>query len=239
MSLLTVADHEGLERDGFVVFDRLFTADELAVVDAELTGFFNARNEALKREGDSGISRAGEIIFDSHLAERSEVLRDFVTGPKMASLGSEILGPDVDLYWNQIVYKSPETAKQFPWHQDDAYTAVDPSPYLTLWIAISDATPENGCISVLPGTHKKGLIPHEQTPEGWAGHRLDDPDQGRLVPVAAGSVIAFWSLTLHKSGPNQSGGVRKAYVVQFCKAGTVRADDRTPVEVQIPICRGA
>ncbi|MCG9895155.1 MAG: phytanoyl-CoA dioxygenase family protein [Fimbriimonadaceae bacterium] len=228
---------EEMNRDGFVVLDRHFSAEELAEVDRELTRFFDERTEALKREGDSGISRAGEIVFDSHLAERSDILRGFVTSPKMVALTTALLGPDVDLYWNQIVYKSPETEKQFPWHQDDAYTPVDPSPYLTLWIAVNDATLENGCISVLPGSHTRGLIPHSQTPEGWAGHSLDDPDQGRPVPVAAGSVIAFWSLTLHKSGPNRSEGVRKAYVVQFCKAGTVRAEDRVPVDIQIPVSR--
>ena len=132
----------------------------------------------------------------------------------------------MDLYWNQSVFKQPEGTKQFPWHQDDGYTAVTPSPYLTLWLALNDATPENGCISVLPGSQKRGLVPHHLTELGYVCHDADDPDQGVLVPVKAGSMAVFQSLTMHKSGANGSPSTRKAYVIQFSAAGLRMVGDR-------------
>ena len=70
--------------------------------------------------------------------------------------------------------------KEFPWHQDDGYTPVAPSPYLTLWLALNDATEDNGCIWVLPGSHKCGLVEHKPSPIGLICHASDDPDQGEV-----------------------------------------------------------
>jgi ectoine hydroxylase-related dioxygenase (phytanoyl-CoA dioxygenase family) len=136
------------------------------------------------------------------------------------------------------VFKQPEGTKIFPWHQDDGYTPVTPSPYLTLWLALNDATPENGCISVLPGAYKRGLLPHKQTDIGLVCHDAHDPDQGVLVPVKAGSIAAFWSLTPHKSGANVSSGPRKAYVIQYSHAGLKNARTGEVLTGKIPLARG-
>jgi ectoine hydroxylase-related dioxygenase (phytanoyl-CoA dioxygenase family) len=148
-----------------------------------------------------------------------------------------MLGPDIDLYWNQSVFKQPEGTKDFPWHQDDGYTPVEPSPYLTLWLALNDATPENGCISVLPGSHKRGLVPHEPSPVGLVCYSNDAPDQGVRVPVKAGSMAVFSSLTFHKSGPNTSNGPRKAYVIQYSKSPLRRANSGELVHNEIAVAR--
>jgi len=216
-----VTDRNRAEMDelGFTVFERLFTEAEMA----DLTSVFEVHEERrqaqLRAEGDSGISRADEITFNDHLAESDPAVREFCLRPEIVEICRAFLGPNVDLYWNQTVFKQPEGDKIFPWHQDDAYTEVDPAPYLTLWLAISDATEENGCISVLPGSHKGGLKPHEWTSIGLTGYPADAEDQGVSVPVPAGSLIAFWSMSLHKSGANRSKGIRRAFVIQYCHAG--------------------
>jgi ectoine hydroxylase-related dioxygenase (phytanoyl-CoA dioxygenase family) len=115
---------------------------------------------------------------------------------------------------------------------------VEPSPYLTLWLALNDATPENGCISVLPGSHKRGLVPHESSPIGLECYSNDDPDQGVRVPVKAGSMAVFSSLTFHKSGPNTSQGPRKAYVIQYSKSPLRLAATGEVIPNKIPIARG-
>jgi len=233
---ITADHHAAMERDGFVVFEDVFSPEEMRELEAMVATFQEEHEARLRAEGASGISRPGEISFTDHIAEQDAGIRAFCERPEFVEMCREFLGPDVDLYWNQTVYKQPEAKREFPWHQDDGYTAVDPSPYLTLWLAISDATEENGCISVLPGSHKRGLVPHWGSEIGWVCHSADDPDQGILVPVKAGSVIAFWSLTMHKSGPNVSKGTRKAYVIQYAKKG-IRPVDGEPFVGLIPIVR--
>lgn len=230
--------HGAMERDGFCVIEDVFTEPEMDALAAAIEAHQRRHAEAIRAQGGTqGISRAEEITFTSHLAENDAMIRAFVTRPEFVAITTALLGPDVDLYWNQSVFKQPEGEREFPWHQDDGYTPVEPSPYLTLWLALNDATPENGCISALPGAYKKGLLPHENSPIGLVCHASDDPDQGVLVPVRAGSIAAFWSLTPHKSGANRSSGTRKAYVIQYSRAGLKNARTGEAIPNLIPVAR--
>jgi ectoine hydroxylase-related dioxygenase (phytanoyl-CoA dioxygenase family) len=237
MSLVGSEQINQINEDGYFVLENVFSIAEMEAVAASIEEYEKRANEQLKADGDSGISRANEITFNSHLAENDPAIREFVTRPEWVEITTKLLGPDVDLYWNQSVFKYPEGERVFPWHQDDAYTPVTPAPYLTCWLALNDATLENGCISVLPGSHKDGLRPHEATNLGLVGYSNEAEDQGVLVPVKSGSVAIFWSLTLHKSGPNRSNGMRKAYVIQYAANPLFRADDMMPITCEIPVAR--
>ena len=71
---------------------------------------------------------------------------------------ADLIGPDVRLYWDQAVYKKPGTESPFPWHQDNGYAFVEPQQYLTCWVALTDATEDNGCPWVVPGLHRRGAL---------------------------------------------------------------------------------
>ena len=117
-----------------------------------------------------------------------------------AGLARDLVGPDVRLYWDQSVYKQPNSAEPVLWHQDNGYTYVEPQAYLTCWVAITDATPENGCIAVMPGVHRDGTLAHRSTPVGeecWG-----DWSRAVEVPVRAGSIVVFTSLTPHATKRN-------------------------------------
>lgn len=235
---ITEEQKQLLDTQGYFLLENVFTLAEMNELAVWIEDHQRRHEEAIKAVGGTqGISRAEEITFTSHLAENDDNIRAFVTRPEFVAITTPILGPDVDLYWNQSVFKMPEGEQQFPWHQDDGYTAVTPSPYLTLWLAINDATPENGCISVIPGSHRRGLIPHLKTPIGLSCHALDDPDQGVQVPVKAGSLAVFYSLTMHKSGINRSNEPRKAYVIQYSVAGLRDAHTGEILTGKIPLAR--
>jgi ectoine hydroxylase-related dioxygenase (phytanoyl-CoA dioxygenase family) len=105
------------------------------------------------------------------------------------------------------------------WHQDNGYTYVEPQAYLTCWIAITDATLANGCIALVPGVHRFGTLRHRTTPDGeecWG-----DWDAAVDVPVRAGSIVVFSSLTPHATRRNTTDAVRKAYIVQYAPDGAV------------------
>jgi ectoine hydroxylase-related dioxygenase (phytanoyl-CoA dioxygenase family) len=223
---------------GYFVLEDVFTKDEMEDLTRTIEAY-HRRHEASLRErgGTEGISRTDEILFTSHLAEQDDALRKFVTRPEFVAIATELLGPNVDLYWNQSVFKGPEGEKEFPWHQDDGYTPVEPSPYLTLWLALNDATTENGCISVIPKSHKQGRVPHRPSPIGLICHELDDPNQGIMVPVKAGSMAVFQSLMFHKSGVNRSKGTRKAYIIQYSHSGLRSALTGELVNNRIPLAR--
>jgi phytanoyl-CoA hydroxylase len=236
---LTESQHADLEEVGFTILPGVFSPAEMDALALRIEALQEKHLADLKEKGGTeGISRADEITFTCHLAQQDPEIMAFCQRPEFIAITTQLLGPDTDLYWNQSVFKMPEGKKEFPWHQDDGYTPVEPSPYLTLWLALNDATVENGCVWVLPGSYKRGLVKHASTPEGWSCHSLDDPNQGIPVPVKAGSIVAFWSLTMHKSSANVSGGPRKAYIIQYSKAGLISLPGREPVPHLLPIARG-
>src|SRR5205807_6933505 len=106
------------------------------------------------------ISEAGAITFTTHIVARSPAARSFAANPVIVGLCADLVGPDVNLYWDQAVYKKPEKPRRFPWHQDNGYTYVEPQQYLTCWVALTDATVDNGCPWVVPGAHRRGTLRH-------------------------------------------------------------------------------
>ena len=91
---------------------------------------------------------------------------------------------------------------------------------MTCWVALNDATEENGCPWFIPGLFRRGPLQHEFDADngGWtiSGLRSDD---AVCLPVKAGSVAIFWSLTPHMTGANQTNAVRKAYICQYVPDG--------------------
>ncbi len=235
---ITDAQRQQLDENGYFILENVFTQPEMDALAAQIEAHQQRHEQQLASAGGTqGISRAKEISFTDHLAERDNDIRAFATRPEFVAIATQLLGPDIDLYWNQSVFKGPEGEKEFPWHQDDGYTPVSPSPYLTLWLALNDATTDNGCIWVLPGSHKNGLAAHTPSAIGLVCHSADDPDQGVAVPVKAGSLAVFYSLTMHKSGVNRSSGSRKAYILQYSHANLKNLKTGEILADLIPLAR--
>ncbi len=213
---------------GFTVFKDVFSSAEIQNLDKALLTFL----AATKRD-----DREREVDFGQKAAERSDAIREFATQPFFQDLSTAFLGPDTDLYFNQMIYKNPGGSKAFSWHQDDAYGPVEPSPYLTTWIAISDVNEENGCLSFLPGSYQRGLVDHWESDFGLACHRNDDPDQGVPLPAKSGSIVAFWSTTIHMSFPNTTDQVRKAFSLQFCPVGMRHKASGMTIRSRIQVAR--
>jgi phytanoyl-CoA hydroxylase len=216
---VTPAQARAYDELGFFVLEDAFDAgtvralqDEIDPVEARVTQFLRTRPD-----GRLFIADADAITFSVHLVLQSPRLRAFCGGPVFQDLAHDLVGPDVRLYWDQGVYKKPEKPQRFPWHQDNGYTYVEPQQYLTCWVALTDATVENGCPWVVPGLHRQGTLRHWMTDLGW--ECLREPAGAVPVPVRAGSIVVFSSLTPHTTGPNVTGSVRKAYIVQFAPDG--------------------
>ena len=160
------------------------------------------------------IAESGAILFGIHPCLRSEMVKQFISRQPFADICHDLIGPDVRLYWDQLVYKQTEKPRRFPWHQDNGYGFVEPQQYLTCWIPLVDVHVGNGCPWIVPKVHQRGTLSHEYVdPLGYECFN-DHPD---AIPVEAeaGSIVIFSSLTPHKTGPNVSEEIRKAYIVQY------------------------
>ena len=207
------------DEHGFCVLEDALDPALLGAVTAEIDPWEAKVESVLAALPDKRIfiARAGEITFTTHLVLRSETLRAFCASALFQDLGHDLIGPDVRLYWDQAVYKKPGAQDEFPWHQDNGYTFIEPQDYLTVWIALTDATLDNGCPWIVPGLHRLGTLRHWMTPLGW--RCLEDAPDAVPCEVRAGSAVVFSSLTPHATGPNRTGAVRKSYIVQFAPDG--------------------
>ncbi len=218
---LTAAELRAYDDNGFVVVRHAFHADEVANVTAAIDPL-EAQTEAFLRRRDNGvlgIARAGEITFRPHLVTVSAELRAFSRHRVLLDLCYDLIGANVRLYWDQSVYKKQDASVEFPWHQDNGYTYIEPQQYLTCWIALTDATIDNGCPWLVPGLHRLGTLKHRWTRLGF--QCLEDVEGAQPVELEAGSIAVFSSLTPHRTGPNTTAGVRKAYILQYAPDGAI------------------
>ena len=213
---------KSFDENGYAIVEDAFTSEEIEKVLEKIDPFEFNVTEALKGldGGKFFISRAEEITFTTHLVTQSEELKEFSKHEVFTGICKDLVGDNVRLYWDQAVYKKPGTKDEFPWHQDNGYTFIEPQAYLTCWVALTDTDETNGCPCVMPGLHKKGTLHHETTDIGYE-IPLDSSDSVTL-PLKAGSIAVFSSLTPHRTGPNLNENIRKAYILQYAPEGSKR-----------------
>ena len=218
---ISAAQAREYDEAGCFVFEHAFSPVELHAIDEAIEPGETLVREFLSGRPDGRFSVAGidTQTVAPHLVLNSELLRGVCAQPPLAGIARDLLGPEVHLYWEQAVYKQPHSAEPVLWHQDNGYTFVEPQAYLTCWIAITDATLDNGCVTVVPGAHRAGTLAHRSTPIGF--ECWGDAGVARAVPVRAGSIVVFTSLTPHFTAANTTDEVRKAYIVQYAPEGAV------------------
>ncbi|MYF99228.1 phytanoyl-CoA dioxygenase family protein [Candidatus Poribacteria bacterium] len=154
---------------------------------------------------------------------RGEATFNFLRNPKILDLaesfvGSEILCNPIQHIRAVLPIKESERLPT-PWHQDAGVCWPETDPYfmLTIWIPIVDATLENGCLQVLPGSHKFGLLPHVWNQAGLAVPPENQPPDltPKELPIRAGGVILFHNYTLHSAKPNESDTVRWSFDLRY------------------------
>lgn len=222
---LTTAQVDQFHDEGWLIVENLIDDTTVDAVTAELDQL-EAEIDALLAglpEERMFIAESGAITFVPHAVTKGDAARHVSRHPAIADLCHDLLGPDVRLYWDQLVYKKPEKPREFPWHQDNGYTFVEPQQYLTVWLSLTDAPVEAGCPWVVPGLHKDGTLAHEYIDP--LGYRcLEDHPDAIPAPVGRGGAVIFSSLTPHMTGPNTTDGVRKTYILQYAPDGAERLD---------------
>jgi ectoine hydroxylase-related dioxygenase (phytanoyl-CoA dioxygenase family) len=230
--LLTAEQVRQFDEQGFVLVPDVIEADVIAEV-REAIDQLEVFSPTFGRDIDGTrmeVATRDEITFTIFLAARCEPARRFARHPALAGICHDLVGPDVRLYWDQAVYKKPEPTREFPWHQDNGYTFVEPQQYLTCWVPLVDATVDNGCPWILPGLHRGGTLVHEATPVGF--QCLSDGTGAVPVEAPAGSVVVFSSLTPHRTGPNRTDAVRKSYILQYAPDGAEAIDTTTGTRIR-------
>lgn len=141
--------------------------------------------------------------------------------PKLVGLCERLIGHRVKLAQDMALLKPPMIGREKPWHQDNAYFNFAPlDGVIGTWTALDQATVENGCMHLIPGSHLKGPQPHYHDRDCQLPDEAIDVSQDVVVPLKPGGVLFFHGLIFHGTPPNQSSAKRRAlqfhYVSEEC-----------------------
>lgn len=234
---------EQYRREGFTVFEGAVGGSELALAREICTRAVAWREEGLRRRGvtEDGINLLGRRYFVPDYREQDPRLEQILFSDTMAAICTALIGSTAYLHNEQFVVKLRDERSSFAWHQDSGYSVYDGGaarhdPYLTCWLALDDMSEENGTIWLLPYSRAgtRDLLEHWWSDEASAmiGYQGDDP--GDPVVVPAGTIVAFSSVTLHRSGSNTTNRPRRSYFMAYTPALFPHAD-RSKGEVYSPV----
>ena len=192
---------------GYTVFRNCFSKSEAAALLEEVE-----RCAALD-DFESSLSAKG-IRYSGAVFLRSEICRSMLTDRRIIDLITPIAGGDLWVCMDQAVTKYPG-AGVFRWHQDNGYNRLR-REHFQLWIALTPTRKKNGALTLAPGSHKRGLLPHTYA---GVGQMEVAADIGETVTIDAdaGDVILFSSMMLHCTGPNEADTQRVAYVAEYMR----------------------
>lgn len=143
----------------------------------------------------------------------SEPFVDVMRHPRILDMLHAVMGPTIELYRDVVMMKPARVGRQKPWHQDSSYWPWEPMDLISAMTALDDATPENGCLQIIPRTHTTQVQHFGQELQV----EIDDAMQARTyyVPLKRGDTLLFHSLLLHASEPNDSDDDRRVCIFSY------------------------
>ena len=244
---LTSEERTSWEENGYFIRYDVFTEKENGILrriaDDIVDGkrpfpTANIDQNALVRDGKveaSGIQAMHKIHHVScYISEFLARVRDSrLTDPIV-----DLLGPNLLSQGNLYIWKAPKIGLGFPWHQDKWYFNWQYKTEMTVgtWTAIDAADKENGCLYVIPGSHKYGILAHEDL-EGSQQNEFkiarEAPDEdGVAVELPPGAVVWFNNQLLHKSMDNHSARFRRCNVVHYISGNAERIPKKNIQQVR-------
>ncbi len=132
-----------------------------------------------------------------------------VSDPRLLDIAQLFIGPDIALFASHYISKPPRSGKPVLWHQDGSYWPLEPMSVVSLWLAVDNSDEHNGCMKVIPGSHRDELsaLRENTTTESVLGSEADrEVDEGTAVSLvlAAGDVEVHHLNTMHSSDANRS-----------------------------------
>jgi len=218
MMVISFEQQEQFQKQGYCILPDMFTKREVVAMCAELDRF---KREGLLRnvttEGDGKTHSLDKINLQiCPITPKSTFYRSLQFHPKVIVAVGNLIGNPFVFYLDQIFLKPPKQGQGTSWHQDNAYFKVsDPAKGVGMWVALHDATIENGTLHIVPGSHTES-IPHERDPNS-DHHIRCFVDESKAIPIElpAGGAVFFNFGIAHSTKANQTNKERAGLALHF------------------------
>ena len=235
------------QREGYLVLPDVVTEPELLPLESTFQRFIEGRVSGMGRDFCDMSGPYGRAFEDFNLvnAVLPRVYDPSLVGNvferRAAAIARQLIGNDITLDYDQFLAKRPQrTRAVFAWHQDLGYWPTDTpdTRTVTCSLALDDASPENGCLQVVPGSHREAEL-RSHRPSAWSSSpelrqeahtltvELRPADAIVSLPVRRGSITVHNERIVHGSSGNTTDGWRRTYVVAFRSQRTVEYERST------------
>jgi phytanoyl-CoA hydroxylase len=231
----TDAELSQYQTQGYLAMDGLLTPEEVEQAKEALADIAYRRvwNEKVGIQEEPYYRAGGcdERIDDPELRIRKvwmfcqadDRLAALAATPRLRSLLDQLIGADSRLIQDMALLKPPFHGAEKPWHQDTAYFDYTPlGGVIGVWIALDEATVENGCMQVIPGSHLDGPAKHYHMRDCQLEDGRVRVDRAVVVPLKPGGALFFSGLIHHGTPPNVSGDRRRALQFHYAAANCTR-----------------
>ncbi|MFD0716883.1 phytanoyl-CoA dioxygenase family protein [Paenibacillus sp. GCM10027626] len=217
---LTVSLNEQYERDGYVKLPKVLD-DNLVKEAKEHLDWLMRKHPELRPEQ-----------LHTGLVKNDPFWLRLVSDDRLLDIAEQFIGPDIALFASHYICKPPFEGKPVLWHQDGAFWPLEPMKVVTLWLAVDDSTTENGCLRVIPGTHKMDLQGMNKRDDiaNVLEYEVDPAyvDESKAVDVVlqAGGVSIHHPNIIHGSKANYSPNRRCGLTIRYIPTTTkIKSDE--------------
>lgn len=223
-ALASEAVHQ-YEKDGYLSPIPILTADEVA--------FCRAEEERLQR----AVAASSTPRLSAHLHLHFRWAYDLVTDPRILDVIEAIIGPNILVHSSTMFGKRPGDEQYVSWHQDGYYINLNTPAFVSAWVALSDSDVENGCLRVIPGSHRQGRLPHGETSKSEKNMLLTgqevavaiDEESAVDLVLRPGEASLHHVDLLHGSNANRSGRPRIGFAIRYVAPHVKQALKHHPV----------
>lgn len=208
--------------NGYVHVSGLLTPEEAAALRAETHALMERLSALRSIDATWGSAKdiaggaATQLLHCHDVQFQSAAFARLIVDERVTAVAADIIGgAGVQLHHTKAFVKPPEKGSPFPMHQDAPFFPHERHSMIAVILHFDDAPLEKGCVRVVPGSHKLGLLPHDPA-GGW---HLDPSEypvaDATPVPAKAGDALFFSYLTIHGSGINESDEARTTLLIQM------------------------
>ena len=217
------------DTQGYLVLDELLTEQGLQEMVEQCMAAWHAE----KGEFDSeGTWLKNSLLGNIH--HSAPIVRDYYFEGPLVDIAEQIIGSNLKAVTSQLTFKMRGNTKPFPWHQDNGYGELDPYNSFTCLTALEDNDEANGCLWIIPGSHKQGQVHAgltvEEKKKQVAINLEADESKAIPMPMKAGQCLVFDCWMLHRSDGNSSRDRdRRVLFLRYADADAVEVyNDRKP-----------
>lgn len=236
--MITDEQREQYRNEGYFILERAIPEEHLAILRDSCDHLIDLMHQEMDRQGTDHlhISHRGKRYHIAKQYEKAPRLSEYVFSDLMAEVCRATIGETAYLFYDQYVVKAAEKGIKFSWHQDSGYLGFPHRPYVTVWAAVDDMTLDNGTAFVMPFSTIgiKTLVEHVRDPKTGDKIGYFGKEPGIPAVVPAGSLVVFSSLTFHRSGPNTTDRMRRAYVMQYSPEVINKPNSSEPMHLAVP-----